>query len=183
MYNSALVRSTADLHARAVWRKSIAQMNADESPPPAPSTSQRLKDWLAGIRPADVAGYLLSLDGIVLGLIGAYAAINALWAFQGEGFLLFVGGVGLILFGVMIVRRWNLAAVRIGLVGITAGYFATALSEFEVATDPCDIGSTLERCAGHVAGGHPWVVYQGPLLLAALGFFFMVLEPLAARRR
>jgi hypothetical protein len=126
---------------------------------------------------------VLSLDGIVLGLLGIYAIVNSYLSFQGEGPLLLVGGVGLILFGVMIVARLGLAAVRLGLVGMSAGYFATALSEFEVATDACDIGSTLERCVGHVPGGHPWVVYQGPLILAVLVFIFLALEPLVSKRR
>ena len=71
----------------------------------------------------------------------------------------------------------NLAAVPgLGLIGMTAGYFASALSEFEVATDPCDIGSTLERCVGDPVLGTPWVVYQGPLVLAILLFVFIALE-------
>jgi hypothetical protein len=65
---------------------------------------------------------------------------------------------------------------------MTAAYFASALSEFEVATDPCDIGATMERCAGHVPGGQPWAVYEEPLLLAILLFFFLALEPIVSAR-
>ena len=71
---------------------------------------------------------------------------------------LFIAGLALLAFGVMIVFRWNLRAVKTGFAGITTGHFAVALTEFEVATDPCDIGSTLARCAGHVAGRHSYGV-------------------------
>jgi len=124
------------------------------------------------------APYLVSLDGILLIVVGFYALIGAANAFQGEAFLLLVGGLALILFGLMVVIRWNLSAVRTGLFALTAGYFATALQEFQVATDPCDIGATLERCATHIPGGSPWVVYQGPLIVAMLLFVLIVFEPL-----
>ena len=123
------------------------------------------------------APYVVTIDGALLIIVGFYALIGAANAFQGEWFLLTVGGLALILFGSMMALRWNLAAVRIGLFGVTAGYFATALQEFQVATDPCDIGATLERCATHIPGGIPWVVYQGPLLLAILLFIFIAFEP------
>ncbi|HYI22533.1 MAG TPA: hypothetical protein VEX62_07845 [Candidatus Limnocylindrales bacterium] len=110
-------------------------------------------------------------------MTGAIALIGSRGAFQGQDLLLLIAGFALIAFGVMIVFRWNLRAVKTGLAGMTAGYFASALSEFEVATDPCDIGSTLARCADHVLGGTPWAVYQGPVLLAVLLFFLLALEP------
>ena len=113
--------------------------------------------------------------------VGIYALIGALNTFQGDGFLLVVAGFALIIFGLMMIVGWNLAAVRTGLIGLTAGYFAASLSEFQVATDPCDIGSTLDRCAGHVPGGLPWLVYQGPLLLAMLLFVFIAFEPMVRR--
>ena len=93
-----------------------------------------------------------------------------------------IAGLALVLFGLMTVVRWNLTAVRTGMIGLTAGYFASALTEFQVATDPCDIGSTLERCVGHVPGGFPWVVYQGPLTLAILTFVLIAFQPLLKSR-
>ncbi len=125
-----------------------------------------------------VAPYAVAVDGVLLIVVGVYALIASANTFQGEGFLLVVGGLALILFGLMIFLRWNLSAARTGLIGLTAGYFASALTEFQVATDPCDIGATLERCAGHVPGGTPWVVYQGPLVIAMLLFVFIVFEHL-----
>jgi hypothetical protein len=125
----------------------------------------------------------LSLDGVGVALAGVISLIGASEAYQGDGLLLFVAGVGLLGFGLMIVMRWNLRAVKTGLAGMTAAYFASALSEFEVATDPCDIGSTIERCVNHVPGGFPWAVYQGPLVLAVLVFFLIALEPYVAGSR
>ncbi len=124
------------------------------------------------------APYVVAIDGVLLMLAGGFAIVGSTETFQGEQFLLFIGGLALILFGIMILIRWNPVAVRTGLIGVTAGYFAAALSEFEVATDPCDIGATLERCAGHVPGGMPWAVYQGPLIIAILLFVFVAFEPL-----
>jgi hypothetical protein len=68
--------------------------------------------------------------------------------------------------------------VRTGLTGLTAGYFAIVLTEFEVRTDPCDIGATMAACADHVVTDTPWGLYQGPPILAALLFIFLALEPL-----
>jgi hypothetical protein len=124
------------------------------------------------------APYLVTVDGFLLILVGIYAIVGALNTTHGEAFLLIVGGLALILFGVMVILRWNPQAVRTGLIGLTAGYFAVALSEFEVATDPCDIGSTIARCAGEATIGTPWIVYQGPLILAMLLFIFIAFEPL-----
>jgi len=135
----------------------------------------RLRLRLTAIAPR-VAPYVMTIDGVLLIVVGVYALIGAMGAFQGEGLLLVVGGLALILFGSMTIIRRNLAAVRTGLFGLTAGYFASALTEFQVATDPCDIGSTLERCSGHVPGGLPWAVYQGPLFLAILLFVFIAFE-------
>jgi hypothetical protein len=134
-------------------------------------------------RRAQIAGVLLSLDGVLIGLTGVLALVGAFNAFQGEEVVLFIAGLALLAFGVMVVFRWNLPAVKTGLAGMTAGYFASALTEFEVRTDPCDIGSTLARCADHVPGGTPWEVYQGPVFLAALLFFLLALEPYATRSR
>ena len=128
------------------------------------------------------APYIVTIDGVLLIIVGLYAAWSAIGSFQGEGMLLVVGGLAIVLFGVMVIGRWNPAAVRTGLIGLTAGYFATALSEFEVATDPCDIGATLDRCVGHVPGGGPWVVYQGPLILGVLLFIFIAFEPLLTKK-
>jgi hypothetical protein len=158
----------------------------EESGPAAPSSPrisavERLRLRLSSLM-TRVAPYLVAVDGLLLILAGVYAVIGSVGSFQGEGFLLLVGGLALVLFGFMMLIRWNLPAVRVGLIGLTAGYFATALSEFEVATDPCDIGATLERCAGHIPSGHPWVVYQGPLILAMLLFVFIAFEPLLASR-
>jgi len=114
---------------------------------------------------------------------GVFAILGSIGTFQGEGFLLVFGGSALVLFGLMMIVRWNLSAARTGLIGLTAGYFATALSEFEVATDPCDIAATLARCAGQPASGTPWIVYQGPMILAMLLFVFIALEPLVRARR
>jgi hypothetical protein len=86
------------------------------------------------------APYIVSIDGALVFLLGVYALVNSAISYQGEALLLFVGGMALLLFGFMMVVRWNLPLVRIGLVGVTAGYFASALQEFQVATDPCDIG-------------------------------------------
>jgi hypothetical protein len=124
------------------------------------------------------APYVVAIDGLLLIVAGASALIASTNSFQGEGFLLVVGGLALVLFGFLMIVRWNLTAVRTGLFALTAGYFATALQEFQVATDPCDIGATFERCVGHVPGGLPWIVYQGPLILAMLLFVFIVFEPL-----
>ena len=135
------------------------------------------------LRGLSLAGLLLIVDGAVLALVGLFAAMAAIGSIQGEFPLLLVGGLALFGFGLMTVLRWNLGAARTGLIGLTAGYFATALSEFEVATDPCDIGATLDRCATDVVKGAPWVVYQGPLILAVLAFVFIVLEPLVRERR
>ena len=122
------------------------------------------------------APYVVTIDGFLLILVGIYAIVGALNTVHGEGFLLVVGGLALILFGIMVIMRWNPQAVRTGLIGLTAGYFASALSEFEVATDPCDIGSTIARCAGEATVGTPWIVYQGPLILAMLLFIFIAFE-------
>jgi len=135
------------------------------------------------LRGLSLAELLLIVDGAVLALVGLFAAMAAIGSIQGEFPLLLVGGLALFGFGLMTVLRWNLGAARTGLIGLTAGYFATALSEFEVATDPCDIGATLDRCATDVVKGAPWVVYQGPLILAVLAFVFIVLEPLVRERR
>ena len=129
-----------------------------------------------------LAPNVVTIDGVLVIVVGVYAVIASANTFQGEGFLLIVGGLALILFGIMMILRWNPSAVRTGLIGLTAGYFASALTEFQVATDPCDIGATLERCASHVPGGTPWVVYQGPLVLATLLFVFICFEPLLAAR-
>jgi hypothetical protein len=126
--------------------------------------------------------HVLTVDGVLLIVVGVYSLFGAVSSFQGEGFLLVVGGLALILFGLMTIVRWNLTAVRTGLIGLTAGYFASALSEFQTATDPCDIGATFQRCAGHVPGGLPWLVYQGPLLLAILVFVFIAFQPPAPER-
>ena len=128
------------------------------------------------------APYAVAIDGALLIVAGGSALIASANAFQGEGFLLLVGGLALILFGLMMLVRWNLSAVRTGLFALTAGYFATSLQEFQVATDPCDIGATFERCVGHVPGGLPWIVYQGPLILAMFLFVFIVFEPLLTSR-
>ncbi len=132
---------------------------------------------MPNLRRSDVARVLLSLDGVAIGLTGVVAIMGSTAAFQGEGILLLVAGIALVAFGIMVVLRWKLRAVKTGLIGMTAGYFAAALAEFEVATDPCDIGAHLERCVDHVVGGLPWAVYQGPLILAVLLFFLLVLEP------
>jgi hypothetical protein len=132
---------------------------------------------LAGLRKADLRSLLLSADGVAIGLSGVLALTGSLDGEQGERFLLVVAGLALLVFGLMIVMRWKLSAVRTGMFGLTAGYFATALTEFQVATDPCDIGAALERCATDVVKGAPWVVYQGPLILAVLLFIFIVFEP------
>jgi len=124
------------------------------------------------------APYVITLDGLILIVLGLIAMIGALRAFQGEALLLAIGGIALILFGVMMIGRWNVPALKTGLFGLTAGYFASALTEFEVATDPCDIGATFERCANDVALGAPWAVYTGPALLAVLAFVFIAFEPL-----
>lgn len=126
---------------------------------------------------------MLVIDGVAVSLVGAFAAFSSFGAVQGEFPLLLIGGLALVLFGAMIALRWNLGAAKTGLIGLTAGYFATALSEFEVVTDPCDIGATLDRCATDVVKGAPWIVYQGPLFLAVLLFVLIVLEPLVAKSR
>ena len=153
-------------------------VDAPEEPsaPRLPATERlrlRLTDSMTRAAP-----YVVAIDGMLVIVAGASAVIASTSAFQGEGFLLLVAGLALILFGSMMILRWNLSVVRFGLFGLTAGYFASALQEFQVATDPCDIGATLERCATHVPGGLPWVVYQGPLILAVLLFVFIVFEPL-----
>jgi hypothetical protein len=129
------------------------------------------------LRRLDVKSLLLSSDGVAIGIVGLVAISGSFNGEQGERFLLFVAGVGLVLLGVMIVMRWNLGAVRTAMIGLTAGYFATAVAEFQVATDPCDIGATLDRCANDVVKGAPWVVYQAPLILAILTFILIVLSP------
>lgn len=50
-----------------------------------------------------------------------------------------------------------------------------------MATDPCDIGSTLAECATDVVKGAPWAVYQGPLVIAVLAFVVVALEPFVTR--
>lgn len=149
----------------------------EEPSGPRLSAAERLRLGLTASM-TRVAPYVVAIDGVLVMVAGASALIASTSAFQGEGFLLFVAGLALILFGSMMILRWNLSVVRFGLFGLTAGYFASALQEFQVATDPCDIGATLERCATHVPGGLPWVVYQGPLILAMLLFVFIVFEPL-----
>lgn len=128
------------------------------------------------------APYVVALDGVLLGLVGVVAIIGSSEGAQGEGLLLLVGGLALVLFGLLMILRWNPSAVRTGLIGLTAGYFATSLTQFEVATDPCDVGGTFERCVGQVAGGEPWGVYQGPVILAVLLFVFIAFEPLLRSR-
>ena len=76
------------------------------------------------------ARYVVAIDGVLFVVVGVYALIGSTNTFQGEGFLLVVGGLALILFGFMMIIRWNLPAVRTGLIGLTAGYFASALTEF-----------------------------------------------------
>ena len=138
---------------------------------------------LGAIGRADVAGALLSVDGIVVVLVGLVAIDGSFAAFQGEQLPLFLGGLALVAFGVMIVFRLNLRTVKTGFAGLVAGYFAAALSEFEVATNPCDIGATFAACVGHIAGGHPFAVYEGPMIVAALLFFLLALEPYATGDR
>jgi hypothetical protein len=111
---------------------------------------------------------------VILILLGGIALLGSRDAVQGEGLVLALGGLALVLFGLMMIARWNLSAVRTGLFGFTAGYFAVALTEFEVATDPCDIGATLARCTDDLVMGSPWIVYQAPVILAALLFVFVV---------
>ena len=143
--------------------------------PPVPALERLRLRLSAGL--TRNAPRIVSIDGVLVFLIGIYALISSLVSYQGEGFLLVIGGLALLLFGFMMVLRWNLPLVRIGLVGMTAGYFASALQEFQVATDPCDIGATFERCVGVVPGGIPWLVYQGPLVLAVLLFILIAFEP------
>src|SRR6187551_822637 len=160
-----------------------SEETSEPSEPNSPGTPalERLRLRLNALM-TRAAPYAVAIDGVALIVVGIYALVGAANAFQGEGFLLAVGGLALILFGLMMLIRWNLSAVRTGLFALTAGYFATALQEFQVATDPCDIGATLERCATHVPGGIPWLVYQGPLLLAMLLFVFLVFEPALTTR-
>lgn len=136
----------------------------------------RLSAWLTRAAP-----WIIAIDGLVVVLVGLYSVYNSFIAFQGESFILLMAGLGLLLFGVMMMLRWNLPLVRIGLVGLVAGYFGEALQEFQVATDPCDIGATMERCASHVPGGIPWEVYQGPFFLALLLFVMIAFQPALTR--
>jgi hypothetical protein len=124
---------------------------------------------------------LMTVVGVLLTVAGASALLGVMSAVQGEAPLLLIGGLALILFGVMVMSRRNMRAARIGLIGLTAGYFATALTEFEVFTDPCDIGATLERCMTDVVRGAPWNIYVGPLFLAVLIFGVIALEPYTRR--
>jgi len=142
-----------------------------------PPVKQRITERLTHAAPTIVA-----VDGVLVILVGVYALVNAAFAFQGEAPLLVIGGLALLMFGTMMILRWNLPLVRLGLVGLVAGYFAEALQEFQVATDPCDIGATMERCAGHVPGGVPWQVYQGPLFLAVLLFVLIACQPALSTR-
>lgn len=142
-----------------------------------PSALASARRRLSAIRRFHIARLLLVLDGILLALVGVIALQGSTVAFQGDELPLFIAGIALVSFGVMIVFRWNLRAVKTGLAGLTAGYFAAMLSAFEVATDPCDIASTMAQCVGQVAGGTPWAVYQGPLIIAALLFILLALEP------
>jgi hypothetical protein len=121
--------------------------------------------------------WVVRIDGVAIAALGLVAIVGSLGAFQGEAPLLVIGGGALIAFGTMLALRWRVRAARTGLAGLTGGYFATALTEFEVATDPCDIGATLERCANDVAVGTPWSVYLGPLVLAVLFFVSFIVEP------
>lgn len=127
------------------------------------------------------APYVVAVDGVLVMLTGFYALVNSFFAFQGESLILLIGGLALVLFGFLMIVRWNLPLVRLGLVGLTAGYFTEALQEFQVATDPCDIGATMERCIGHVPGGVPWLVYQGPMMLATFTFVLIAFQPLLPR--
>ena len=140
----------------------------------AVALARRVWAYLRNLRAAEV---LLALDGAAVVFAGITALTGAFESVLGESLLLLVGGGALVLFGVMIVLRSNLQIARTGLVGLTAGYFASALSEFEVATDACDIGGVLERCATDVTKGLPYAVYQGPLVLAVLTFALIVVEP------
>ncbi len=45
---------------------------------------------------------------MLLIVAGGYALMALANAYQGEGFLLFVGGLALVLFGSMMILRWNL---------------------------------------------------------------------------
>src|SRR4051812_14754227 len=124
---------------------------ADDEVTGAVTGRERLRRRLTALA-ARARPHVLTVDGVLLIVVGIYALIGAANSFQGEGFLLIVGGLALILFGAMTIARWNLSAVRTGLIGLTAGYFASALAEFQTATDPCDIGATFSSCAGHVPG-------------------------------
>jgi hypothetical protein len=135
-------------------------------------TRRRITAYLTRLSPR-----LFAIDGALVAIAGLFAIQASIGTFQGEGFLLVFGGGALVLFGLMMILRWNLPAARTGLIGLTAGYFATALTEFQVATDPCDIGAKFARCAGAPVLGAPWIVYQGPLILAMLLFVFIALEP------
>ena len=146
------------------------------------ATAQLIRP-LSLLRRDQIARLLMTIVGVVVLLVGVGALLGATSAFQGEELLLLTAGVALVAFGVMIVFRWNLRAVKTGLAGMTAGYFASALSEFEVATDPCDIRSALARCVDHVAGGTPWAVYQGPFVLAVLLFLVIAIEPYVSDAR
>ena len=70
----------------------------------------RLDSWTSRY-----ARYVVAVDGGLVVIVGIYAIIGALDTFQGEGFLLVVAGIALILFGLMMIVGWNLAAVRTGL--------------------------------------------------------------------
>ncbi len=127
------------------------------------------------------APVLLAVDGLLVVSTGVVSLSGSLSSVQGEGSLLLVAGAALIGFGLMIAIRWQLASAKAGLIALAAGYFAAALSEFEVATDPCDIGAILASCATDLVKGEPYGVYQGPLILAALAFVVIALEPFVAR--
>ena len=83
---------------------------------------------MRALRRSDVARALLSVVGVLVALTGVVALIGSSLAFQGEELLLLIAGIALLAFGVMIVFRWNLRAVKTGLAGMTAGYFASALT-------------------------------------------------------
>ena len=84
----------------------------DPQLPPLDRLKARLIERLTRAAP-----YVVSVDGVLVSLVGVYVLVSSFSAFQGEALILIIAALALLLFGFLMVVRWNLPLVRLGLVG------------------------------------------------------------------
>ena len=66
------------------------------------SVAERIRERLTAAT-TRVAPVLFAVDGVLVVLVGLYAIVGSTGTFQGEGFLLIVAGIALVLFGLMMI--------------------------------------------------------------------------------